>query len=171
MFAGDVGLAESAAEGEVHPAVGLGAVGGDVVDGPAEAAGLVAFGKGGADGAGGSASGAGAAACAPGEDVVAVGSCVGGQGEVDDDGGEAMGDAMNNRLVSARNRVEMLREFIESSNPKAILARGYSVVTDNSGKIIRSTDELSEGLGVNIETGNGTAEAVITGIKKGEEYP
>lgn len=84
---------------------------------------------------------------------------------------EAMGDAMNNRLVSARNRVEMLREFIESSNPKAILARGYSVVTDNSGKIIRSTDELSEGLGVNIETGNGTAEAVITGIKKGEEYP
>ena len=80
---------------------------------------------------------------------------------------EAMGDAMNNRLVSARNRVEMLREFIESSNPKAILARGYSVVTDNSGKIIRSTDELSEGLGVNIETGNGTAEAVITGIKKG----
>ena len=83
---------------------------------------------------------------------------------------EAMGDAMNNRLVSARNRVEMLREFIESSNPKAILARGYSVVTDNSGKIIRSTDELSEGLGVNIETGNGTAEAVITGIKKGEEY-
>lgn len=84
---------------------------------------------------------------------------------------EAMGDAMNNRLVLARNRVEMLREFIESSNPKAILARGYSVVTDNSGKIIRSTDELSEGLGVNIETGNGTAEAVITGIKKGEEYP
>ena len=84
---------------------------------------------------------------------------------------EAMGDAMNNRLVSARNRVEMLREFIESSNPKAILSRGYSVVTDNSGKIIRSTDELSEGLGVNIETGNGTAEAVITGIKKGEEYP
>ena len=84
---------------------------------------------------------------------------------------EAMGDAMNNRLVSARNRVEMLREFIESSNPKAILARGYSVVTDNSGKIIRSTDELSEGLGVNIETGNGTAEAVITGIKTGEEYP
>ena len=84
---------------------------------------------------------------------------------------EAMGDAMNNRLVSARNRVEMLREFIESSNPKAILARGYSVVTDNSGKIIRSTHELSEGLGVNIETGNGTAEAVITGIKKGEEYP
>lgn len=80
---------------------------------------------------------------------------------------EVMGDAMNNRLVSARNRVEMLREFIESSNPKAILARGYSVVTDNSGKIIRSTDELSEGLGVNIETGNGTAEAVITGIKKG----
>lgn len=84
---------------------------------------------------------------------------------------EVMGDAMNNRLVSARNRVEMLREFIESSNPKAILARGYSVVTDNSGKIIRSTDELSEGLGVNIETGNGTAEAVITGIKKWEEYP
>ena len=78
---------------------------------------------------------------------------------------EAMGDAMNNRLVSARNRVEMLREFIESSNPKAILARGYSVVTDNSGKIIRSTEELREGLDVNIETGKGTAEAVITGIK------
>ena len=78
---------------------------------------------------------------------------------------EAMGDAMNNRLVSTRNRVEMLREFIESSNPKAILARGYSVVTDNSGKIIRSTEELREGLDVNIETGKGTAEAVITGIK------
>ncbi|MGN0702300.1 MAG: exodeoxyribonuclease VII large subunit [Lentihominibacter sp.] len=78
---------------------------------------------------------------------------------------ESMGYSMNNRILSARNRLEMLREFIESSNPKAILARGYSVVTDTRGRIIRSTEELKEGLGVNIETGNGTAKAVITEIE------
>lgn len=77
---------------------------------------------------------------------------------------ESIEDSVRNRLAYSKDRIKMLRDFIESSNPKAILARGYSVVTDSEGRIIRSTRELEEGKPVSIETGDGTAKAVITGL-------
>ena len=78
---------------------------------------------------------------------------------------EAMTENIEMRLASGREKIEMLKDFIESSNPKAILARGYSVVTDDKGKIINSTKALKKGQMVNIETGSGSAEAEITNVK------
>lgn len=68
-------------------------------------------------------------------------------------------------LAAARERTEMLKEFIETSNPRAILARGYSVITDIEGNIIDNASKLTKGQQVNIETGSGSAEAEITLVK------
>lgn len=78
---------------------------------------------------------------------------------------EGMTDALKNRINAAKERAEHLRALIGASDPKAILARGYSVVTDAQGRIIRSAEELSVGQEISIETGRGSADARITGIK------
>lgn len=78
---------------------------------------------------------------------------------------ESMTDNIDKRLNTASEKINLLKDIIESSNPKAILARGYSVVTDEAGDIISSTDDLKTGQIVHIETGNGSAEAEITAIE------
>lgn len=77
---------------------------------------------------------------------------------------ETMADNLTKRMISAKERIEILKDFIESSNPRAILERGYSVVTDKNGNIIKNTESLHEGQTVRIETGSGCADAEITEI-------
>ncbi len=80
---------------------------------------------------------------------------------------EGMEESLQHRITSLRERVEHLGTLISASDPKAILARGYSVVTDENGSIISSADELSIGQNVTIETGRGSADARITQVEQG----
>ena len=80
---------------------------------------------------------------------------------------EGMEESLQHRITSLRERVEHLGALISASDPKAILARGYSVVTDENGSIISSADELSIGQNVTIETGRGSADARITQVEQG----
>ena len=75
-----------------------------------------------------------------------------------------MTDNINARLKSDRERIDMLKEIIEASNPKSILKRGYSVVTDEEGNIVCSIKSLYVGQQINIETGAGSADAEIKSI-------
>ncbi len=77
---------------------------------------------------------------------------------------ESMGENLTARLSSGAERVKLLKALIDASDPKAILSRGYSVVTDENGHIISRTDELKVGQNVNIETGSGSAAAEITRV-------
>jgi len=85
VFTGDVGLAKSAAEAEVHPAVVAQAVDGDVLDGVFQAFGFVTVFEVRADGIGWAATAASAAFSAPSKGVVAVGALVWRQFQVSDD--------------------------------------------------------------------------------------
>lgn len=80
---------------------------------------------------------------------------------------EGMGESLRHRITSLRERAEHLGALINAADPKAILARGYSVVTDENGKIISSAGELSVGQNVTIETGRGSADARITQVEQG----
>ena len=80
---------------------------------------------------------------------------------------EGMEESLQHRITSLKERVEHLGALISASDPKAILARGYSVVTDENGSIISSADELSIGQNVTIETGRGSADARITQVEQG----
>ena len=80
---------------------------------------------------------------------------------------EGMGESLRHRITSLRERAEHLGALINAADPKAILARGYSVVTDENGKIISSAGELSVGQNVTIETGRGSAAARITRVEQG----
>lgn len=80
---------------------------------------------------------------------------------------EGMAEALQDRLKYGRERIEMLKELIEASNPKSILERGYSVITDKDGKIINSTKNLEKGSHISIETSDGSAQAEVTEILSG----
>ena len=75
---------------------------------------------------------------------------------------EAMGENVTGRLASARERIELLKAVIDAADPKAVLTRGYSLVTNDDGDIIRGTDQIEIGQTVHIETGAGSADAEIT---------
>ena len=77
---------------------------------------------------------------------------------------EGMGENLASRISSGKERVKLLKALIDASDPKAILSRGYSVVTDEKGHIISKASELKVGQTVNIETGDGSAGAEITRV-------
>lgn len=77
---------------------------------------------------------------------------------------EEMKSAINDRIVFGNDKIKMLKEIIEASNPKSILMRGYSVVTDSEGKIINTAESLKPGDTVTIETSKGSACANITKV-------
>ena len=77
---------------------------------------------------------------------------------------ESMGEHLKNKITSGRERIELLRALIDAADPKAILARGYSVVTDDNGTVISSSGQLKIGQNVTIETGSGSAGAEITSV-------
>ncbi|MGX8773740.1 MAG: exodeoxyribonuclease VII large subunit [Bacillota bacterium] len=77
---------------------------------------------------------------------------------------ESMGESLGTRISSGKERIELLKALIDASDPKAILSRGYSVVTDEDGHIVSRAEELKVGQNVNIETGSGSAGAEITRV-------
>lgn len=82
---------------------------------------------------------------------------------------ESMAGSVHSRLSMGRAKTDMLRDFIESSNPGNILMKGYSIVSDENGNIIKDTDSLAKGQMVNIKTGSGSAKAeVVELIRKNE---
>ncbi|MCQ2545166.1 MAG: exodeoxyribonuclease VII large subunit [Clostridia bacterium] len=80
---------------------------------------------------------------------------------------ESMTDSIQERLIRGSERIGMLKELIEASNPKSILKRGYSVITDKDGNIISSTKNLKKGSQISIETSDGGAKAEVTEILSG----
>ena len=79
---------------------------------------------------------------------------------------ESMKDNIKQMVNDRKQRIELLKEIIEASDPKAILQRGYSVITDDEGNIIKDASALSENQVINIEAAVGQARARVIGSGK-----
>lgn len=77
-----------------------------------------------------------------------------------------MGNDMKSIMSSLENRLHVLSEALEASSPKAVLERGYCIVTDTAGKVVSDMTALKEKQVVNIKAARGSAGAVITDIGK-----
>lgn len=53
--------------------------------------------------------------------------------------------SVNVILTAKKNAAEKLKSELKSLDPKAVLRRGYALLTDDQGKIIKSTDDVSQG--------------------------
>ena len=61
-----------------------------------------------------------------------------------------------------------ITQKLEALNPLSIISRGYSAVTDESGKVIKTTAELAEGDIINIRFSDGEAKAAVRKITRTE---
>jgi exodeoxyribonuclease VII large subunit len=62
------------------------------------------------------------------------------------------------------NRLEGLETKLKTLSPLAVLERGYSITFERStGKVVRSSDKVDVGDGLNIRLKKGTLDAEVTG--------
>ncbi len=68
---------------------------------------------------------------------------------------------MRSMLTTLRHRTQLAGEAVESSSPRAIMDRGYSIVTDEDGKVVKNADALADRQLINIEAAKGGATARV----------
>lgn len=74
----------------------------------------------------------------------------------------ALNRSAENKIVENKHILENLAIRLESTNPKAVLARGYGIVTNPAtGKTIRSIKNLSDGTIVKTELADGSFQSIV----------
>ena len=79
---------------------------------------------------------------------------------------DEMTDRLNAIIKDRKYRLMLLKEALDGSDPKAILKKGYSVITDESGKIIKDASALTNDQLINIEAAVGHAKARVVSSGK-----
>ena len=70
-------------------------------------------------------------------------------------------------LVSARkSRLEMLTHKMQALSPLAVLERGYSIVTNTDGKVLKSCESVGVGEKIDIRLTNGHVGAIVENTTK-----
>ncbi|MBR2546951.1 MAG: exodeoxyribonuclease VII large subunit [Eubacterium sp.] len=68
---------------------------------------------------------------------------------------ESMKSALASRMTGYRNEIESMKVLLESNDPGLIMKRGYSIVRDADGKVIRSSDEVDVGQELEVDLSDG----------------
>jgi exodeoxyribonuclease VII large subunit len=76
--------------------------------------------------------------------------------------------AVKNRLTGSRHGLESLSARLDSDNPHNVLRRGYSYVSDDSGRAISSARDLRKGSSITVKFRDGRAKAEIQEVKHNE---
>ena len=79
---------------------------------------------------------------------------------------EKMENLMKQKLVSSKHQLELYIQEMKGLSPLYKLQGGYAFVSDESGKNIKSVDELEKGEQINLAFKDGYAKAVISSKKK-----
>ncbi len=79
---------------------------------------------------------------------------------------DSMKTTLENSIINLRNRIDVAGSVLETSNPQLLLARGYSLVTDGEGNIIRDSSVLAPGDNIDIQFSSGVATAQVKSVNK-----
>ena len=79
-----------------------------------------------------------------------------------------MTDNIQSMIRDKKYRLMLLKETLDGADPKAILKKGYSVITDENGVIVRDVSSLEQDQLINIEAAVGHAKARIVSSGKDE---
>jgi exodeoxyribonuclease VII large subunit len=76
-----------------------------------------------------------------------------------------MAALMATQTVQRRQALAALTSQLELLNPQRTLERGYAMVIDNKGKLIRSPNELHPRQAVTVRLAEGTAQVGIASVQ------
>jgi exodeoxyribonuclease VII large subunit len=71
-------------------------------------------------------------------------------------------DVLRSRLEARRGRLGRLAGKLESLSPLAVLSRGYALVWDGDGRLVRDPAEVEVGQDLRIRVGGGRLGARVT---------
>lgn len=77
--------------------------------------------------------------------------------------------AIFTRLQSAQQEQLRLKERCQALDPRLVLQRGYALVRDNHGSIVRDSDNLVMGEELSIELGQGQAKVKVIEVNDGKK--
>ena len=69
--------------------------------------------------------------------------------------------AFTGKLFAMENRLALIEQRIKSNDPRNILTRGFSLVTDEKGVVVNSAAKLKRGQRLNILFSDGSVEVEI----------
>ena len=84
--------------------------------------------------------------------------------------GSVFGDARSETLLlRRRSRWERVNSNLEALSPKAILARGYALVFDAQGHLVKQASQLKAGRQVRTQLGRGEFTSKVDGIRESRD--
>jgi exodeoxyribonuclease VII large subunit len=81
-------------------------------------------------------------------------------------GALALAGAMRNLLLQNRVRVERMEMALGALSPLAILERGYALVFDSSGMLLKDAGKVEAGQGISARLARGEIQATVTGKRE-----
>jgi len=79
--------------------------------------------------------------------------------------------ALEGHLRSLQEQLAGRRLQLAALSPRATLGRGYSIVTTESGEVVRSAAGVLPGDALAIELADGTVDATATGVRRAPSVP
>jgi exodeoxyribonuclease VII large subunit len=67
---------------------------------------------------------------------------------------------MSDRCAELRNRITLAKTVLEAGSPLAAMEKGFSVVTDSKGKVIKNSVNVKKGERLSIRLLKGRIEAI-----------
>jgi len=83
-----------------------------------------------------------------------------------DDAKDALVNAIKERSAALRGRIELASAVLQVGSPLAAMERGFSVVTDSKGKVIRNAANVKKGERLCIRPLKGTINAITESIEQ-----
>jgi exodeoxyribonuclease VII large subunit len=83
----------------------------------------------------------------------------------------ALSGAVRNLLLQYRVRAERMGRALEMLSPLAILDRGYALVFDAEGKLVRDVEQVRSGEEISAKVAKGEIRAVVKGTTEGDGAP
>ncbi len=74
---------------------------------------------------------------------------------------EKLYNAAKLSVIKSREKFSRLTASLDALSPLKVLSRGYSIVSDENGKIVKRTDDVSPGDGVEIMVENGKIKCTV----------
>jgi len=74
----------------------------------------------------------------------------------------AMASAMKNQLLQNKVRIERIGRALETLSPLAILERGYALVFDEAGQLVKDAAAVSAGEEISVRVARGEIGAVVS---------
>ncbi len=72
---------------------------------------------------------------------------------------------MRKQLLNSGSRLAHLAQMLDSLSPLGTLQRGYAIVTDGNGKVLRNTSDVSVGDAVEARLAQGLLGLVVQSVE------